>query len=59
MVNRLRAAFQFCSGIDHFLLMFANAKKTTSVPPHHWGNAARFLVILRRLMFTDSMALVV
>ena len=59
MVNRVSAAFQSWMGIDHFRLMLRSARKNSLSSASSLGNEPRFLVSLRRLMLTDSMALVV
>ena len=46
-------------GIVHFLLMLRSARESSLIKASSLGNEPRLLVTLRRLMLTDSIALVV
>src|SRR5690349_7163844 len=59
IAKRCKAAFQFCTGIVHFLAICSNARNSSFIAASALGNEPRVLITLRRDMFSDSMALVV
>src|SRR6516164_9658395 len=59
IANRFSAAFQSCTGRVHFLATRSRPKYSSFRAASSLGNEPRVLITLRRLMFSDSTALVV
>lgn len=59
MAKRLRACFQFWTGIVHFFAACSTAKYTTFSAERSLGKMRRLLMALRITLLSDSMALVV
>ena len=59
IAKRCKAAFQFCTGMVHFLAMCSRARYSSFIAASWFGNEPRVLITLRSDMFSDSTALVV
>src|ERR1051325_10351368 len=59
IANRFSAAFQSCTGRVHFLATRSRAKNSSFMAASSFGNEPRVLITFRRLIFSDSTALVV
>src|SRR5437763_5521619 len=59
IAKRCKAAFQFCTGIVHFLAICSNARNSSFIAASALGNEPRVLITLRSDMFSDSIAFVV
>src|SRR6266481_8998334 len=59
IAKRCKAAFQFCTGMVHFLAMCSRARYSSFIAASWLGNDPLVLITLRKLIFSDSTALVV